>query len=127
MQVKHMQGCRIQLDVNAQAAAAFAPARGEIVVPADVNRESRQDEVPVSSSLEPTSMAEGHMESESLRDEARLILVRVPAFDTDNFLQRNNISIDSLKDVHNPSRIYPLVHSATLVDIVGDYAQMARC
>jgi hypothetical protein len=65
------------------------------------------------------------MQPQFLGDESRLIVTTVPAFDAEYFLKRHNISINILKDVHNPPRMDTLVHSATLADVIGDYSQNA--
>jgi hypothetical protein len=92
------------------------------MVPANVNGESRQDDVPIAAAVVPAILAKRHLTLEAFRNEARLIVSRVPVFDAYHFLEGNNVGVNRLQNRGDPRRVNSLVQPATLVDVVGDYA-----
>src|SRR5690242_15630575 len=74
MDIEDVQHRTANLNVRAQTAAPFPAGSGDVEIAVDVDRESAEHDISVTSSLQPTSFPEGEVKTELLDDESELVL-----------------------------------------------------
>jgi hypothetical protein len=123
MNVEHVQRIVVEANIGAQAPAAFPPSGTDVIVLMSLYRESRQHDIAVAASLVPAILAERKVEPQFPCDESRLVLFARTAFNTDNFLQRNDIGTQFTQDFDDSIGTDLSINATTFVYVVGDDAK----
>lgn len=127
MEVEDVQDAAVlEVDVGLQAAAAFAAARRNIVVLRIVNRITGKKDIAVSAASVAAILPYFGVVAEFLGHIPGLLMLATFALDADDFLQRDNISVQFAQDLRDASWADAPVQAAALVDIVSGDAHARR-
>src|SRR5512140_3610830 len=111
-------------DVAAQTAAALAAPPRQVIVAAKLERQAAQGDVAVDSALQTPVLAEAEAVPEPVGEEARLVVLRRAALDTENFLQGDDVAVEFRNHVGNARGAEAPVETAALVDVVSGDANV---
>lgn len=125
--VEDMQDAAVlEADVGLQAAAAFAAACRNIVVLRIVNRITGKKDIAVSAPFVATILPYFGMVAEFLGHIAGLLMLATFALEADDFLQRDNISVQLAQDLRDAIWADTPIQAPALMDIVSGHAHARR-
>lgn len=127
MDVEGLQDAAVlEVDVGLQAAAAFSAAHRNIVVLRIVNRITGKKDIAVSAAFVVTILPYFGMVAEFLGHIASLLMLATFTLKADDFLQRDNISVQFAQDLRDAIWANAPIQAAALMDIVGGHAHARR-
>jgi hypothetical protein len=125
--VEDMQDAAVlEVDVGLQAAAAFAAARRNIVVLRIVNRITGKKDIAVSPAFMAAILPHFSMVPEFLGYIAGLLMLAAFALDANDFLQRDDVSVQFTQDLRDAIGADAPIKAAALMDIVSGDAHAPR-
>ena len=101
--IKYVESSCVDANVRPQTPAGFTASGAEVVIAVNPNGMPRQYDVAVTATFEAPRFPKREMKTEFFGNEANLICLTVAALDAQNFLQRNDVRIDFVQDVDNPT------------------------
>gem|GEM_PF-4112689 len=124
MNVEHVQQSAVrQTKISSQTSPRLTSTDGNVVVMGVVERIAGEQNISVSTAVVSTIFAKFHVEAESFRNVASLVIFRTLAMVGDNFLQSNDVRVELAQDSDDAIRPDAAVYSAGFMDIVSDQTQ----
>ena len=117
--IEDMQHGGVQLYVGAQASSGFTTPGRDVIVAMNVDGKPAEDDIPVTAAAKLARFSEGKMQAEFFGNKSSLIRFAIPPFDTQNFLQRNDVRVNLAQDVHNPAWAHTSIQTSTFVNVIG--------
>jgi hypothetical protein len=115
--LEHPVGC--DLKIRSEATPLLASGVSDVVAIGADKREPAQCHISVCAPMELAGFANPVMESQFVRDEARLMILGLLPFDAQHFLEGDDVSVDLPKDLCDSSNLNPPIKTTSFMDVVG--------
>lgn len=115
--VKHSVGC--DLKIRSEATPLLASGPSDVIAIGMDKREPAQCHISVCAPVELAGLADPVMESQSVSDEARLMILGLLPFDAEHFLEGDDVSVDLPEDLCDSSNLNPPIKTTSFMDVVG--------
>ena len=110
----------MEAHVSSEASSPLTSSGTDVVILVALDGVAGEQDIPITSTLMSAVLSKREVEPKLLRDKSGLILFGLAAFETDNLLERNDICLEFVQNVHDPVRPNTSVHTTTFVDVVGN-------
>ena len=115
--VEHSFGCNLK--IRSETTPLLAPGLSDVIVMSMEKRKSAQGYISVCASSKPAVLTDPVMKPHLASDETRLMILCFFPFNTEYFLEGDDVSIDLPEDLRDSPNLNPLIKTASLMDVVG--------
>jgi hypothetical protein len=127
VKIKDMQPpSGFQVDIRAEATSAFPGWHGKVVVAGAADRKAGEQCVSVGSSFVPAILANFRVESQFLGQVPRLMVFPMLAFNTNHFLQCDDIRVGVAQYAQNSIWPHAPIEAPAFVHVISSHSQALR-